>query len=248
MTLDKIVNVVGEIRIVVYMRVCGRRSCVALTCLRATPVTESTRPPARTAKPEAEMAGRPNAPDRPVLVHLMCTKEDGTSVLHRAWADLTFVRRRNGEMLRLDVELIQDAVYGYAFGQATTQEWDRINVRSAELAANEWRAQRDRDRDGWRRRVESARTLVEKWGLPALHLQCVAGEEGPRSRRRRREDEVEEAQESRSRRRQWEDEVEEASEPRQRRRVDTGSNGGGVGTSLAGWAHDRDEEEDESQA
>ena len=182
------------------------------------------------------MADRLNAPGRPVLVHLMCTKEDGTSVLHRSWADITFVRRRDGEILRLDVELVQDAIAGFAFGQATTQEWDRINARSAEQAAeqvaDERREQRERDRDSWRRRVESARTLVEEWGLPALHLQRVAGEERPRTRRRRREDEEE-----------------EAVRPRQRRRVDAGDDGNGAGPSLAGWAHDGNEEAgDVSQA
>ena len=94
------------------------------------------------------------------------------------------------------------------------------------------RAQRERERDDWWRRVENARTLVEEWGLPALHLQRVAGEEGPRSRRRRREDEAE-----------------EGSEPRQRRRVDAGSDSDGAGPSLAGWAHDSGEgAEDASQA
>ena len=73
---------------------------------------------------------------------------------------------------------------------------------------------------------------MEEWGLPALHLQRVAGEEGPRSRRRWREDEED-----------------KAVEPRQRRRVDAGSDGDGAGPSLAGWAHDGNEEAgDVSQA
>ena len=163
------------------------------------------------------MASRLNASGRPILVHLTCTKQDGTAVIHRSWADVTIVESRNEGITRLDVELVQDAIFGYAFGQETTQEWERIYAQQEERAEDRQRAQRERERDGWRRRVDDARTLVEEWGLPALRLQRVAGEARPQTRRRRREEDDEEAE-----------------GPRQRRRVDTSDDDGGAGPSFAG--------------
>ena len=91
-----------------------------------------------------------------------------------------------------------------------------------ELEIEERKAQRAGERQQWQERVEDARTVMEKWGLPALHLQTVAGERGPHGRKRGRS---------------GDSTGEEALRGQPRRRADDGGDSG-AGPSLAGWAHD----------
>ena len=108
-------------------------------------------------------------PRRLVLVHITGTREDGTAYLKRVWAHVTYVRQ-GSDLQRLDVEELQDAIYGCAFGQAMEEEWDKIRERKAELEMEEHKTQRASEKQRWRERVEDARAVVEELGLPALHL------------------------------------------------------------------------------
>ena len=180
-------------------------------------------------------------PSRLVLVHLTGTREDGTSFLGRSWAHVTYIRRA-GVLERLDIEVLQDAVYGSAFGRATEEEWDRIRNRRAELEVEERRVERAEEQRRWRERIEDARAVVEEWGLPALHLQRVAGERRSSGRKRSRADNGDDEEAQRSRRRteapsEDDGSGEEVLRAHQRRRMDDGGDSG-AGPSLAGWAHD----------
>ena len=156
-------------------------------------------------------------------MHITGTREDGTAYLKRVWAHVTYVRQGN-DLQRLDIEELQYAIYGCAFGQPTEDEWDKIRDRKAELELEERKTQRASERRRWRERVEDARAVVEDLGLPALHLRNVAG--GCRLCGRKRS-------------RDGDSSGEEALREHQRRRVVRGDDGG-AGPSFAGWAHDQD--------
>ena len=175
-----------------------------------------------TTSPIGPINGVTTDPRRLVLVHITGTREDGTSYLKRVWAHVTYVRQGSA-LQRLDVEELQDAIYGCAFSQSTEDEWEKIRERKAELEMEERRAQRASEKRRWRERVEDARAVVEEVGLPALHLQRVAGECRWCGRKRSHD---------------GNSSGEQAPRERQRRRVDSGGEGG-AGPSFAGWAHDQ---------
>ena len=175
-----------------------------------------------TTSPVGPINGVTTDPRRLVLVHITGTREDGTAYLKRVWAHVTYVRQGNA-LQRLDIEELQDAIYGCAFGQGKEDEWEKIRERKAELEMEEHKAQRASEKRRWRERVEDARAVVEELGLPALHLQKVAGECRLCGRKRSRD---------------GDNSGEEAPRERQRRRVDSGGEGG-AGPSFAGWAHDQ---------
>ena len=90
------------------------------------------------------------------LVHITGVKEDGSSFLLRRWAEVMVIRNPGGGIGRIDIELVQNALWGLPYGEQTQAELDRCRTRSAELEHARRQEERTRDREAWQEQIGRA--------------------------------------------------------------------------------------------